>query len=60
MARTKKGKKEEGGAAAAAAAAVDDGPSTSYDATLPASLEEQRTRIVCKPDRNLHVRCALC
>ncbi|KAI7838406.1 hypothetical protein COHA_007810 [Chlorella ohadii] len=56
MARTKKGARKEdpGAAAAAAAAAADDGPSTSYDATLPASLEEQRTRIVCKPDRNLH------
>lgn len=60
MARTKKGgKKDEPAAAAAgaaAAAAADDAPSTSYDASLPASLEEQRTRIVCKPDRNLHVR----
>jgi len=64
MARTKKGARKEdpGAAAAAAAAAADDGPSTSYDATLPASLEEQRTRIVCKPDRNLHVRstCQYC
>ena len=58
MARTKKaGKKEEKPAAAAAAAAAgDEGPSTSYDAVLPATLEEQRTRIICKPDRNLHVR----
>lgn len=59
MARTKKaGKKDEPAAAAAGAeaAAADDAPSTSYDASLPESLEEQRTRIVCKPDRNLHVR----
>lgn len=53
--KSKKAAAEAPPPAAAAAMAPDDGPSTSYDAKLPDALELQRTRVVCTPDRNLHV-----
>ena len=63
MGRTKKAGKPKAGkdapAAEAAGGAADDGPSTSYDATLPDNLELVRTRVVCGTDRNLHVSAAL-
>ena len=54
MGRTKKAGQAKA-AADAAAKAADDGPSTSYDATLPSNLELARTRVVCGTDMNLHV-----
>lgn len=53
MGRTKKAGQAKA-AADAAAKAADDGPSTSYDATLPSNLELARTRVVCGTDMNLH------
>ena len=63
MGRTKKAAKpkaakEEAAAAPADAPMADEGPSTSYDATLPDNLELARTRVICGTDKNLHVSWA--